>query len=173
MDVTARTAPAEPVLYRPEPVETAALATTLPYLSPVPIPGAVEAVTPNGARVWLLVSKIEPTGPAAAPAAPQSAPVPAWAKTTALLALSLSGSSVLGAYALGLFAEGLAALVASLVLLAKFAFVLALVLGLFVVVVKRRAGGGSVTAEATSTATARGLFAKATATATATAIAKK
>jgi hypothetical protein len=171
MDVTARTAPAEPVLYRSEPVETAALATTLPYLSPVPIPGAVEAVTPNGARVWLLVSRIEPTGPAAAPEAPQSAPVPAWAKTTALLALSLSGSSVLGAYALGLFAEGLAALVASLVLLAKFAFVLALVLGLVVVAAKRRAGGGSVIAEATSTATARGPFAKATATATA--IAKK
>lgn len=173
MDVTTRTAAAEPVLYRPAHVETAIPATTLPYLSPVPIPGAVEAVTPNGARVWLLVSKIEPTGPAAAPAVPQSAPVPTWAKTTALLALSLSGSSVLGAYARGLFAEGLAALVASLILLAKFAFVLALVLGLLVVVVKRRAGGGGATAEATSTATARSLlFAKATATATATAIKK-
>ncbi|MFC9016131.1 hypothetical protein [Streptomyces koyangensis] len=165
MDVTARTAPAEPVLYRPEPVETAVPATTLPYLSPVPIPGAVEALTPNGARVWLLVSKMESTGPAAAPETAPAAPVPAWAKTTALLALSLSGSSVLGAYALGLFAEGLAALVASLVLLAKFALVLAVVLGLFVVVVKRCAGGGSATATATSTA--RGLFAKATATATA------
>lgn len=165
MDVTARTAPAEPVLYRPEPVEAAVPATTLPYLSPVPIPGAVEALTPNGARVWLLVSKMESTGPAAAPETAPAAPVPAWAKTTALLALSLSGSSVLGAYALGLFAEGLAALVASLVLLAKFALVLAVVLGLFVVVVKRCAGGGSATATATSTA--RGLFAKATATATA------
>ncbi|MFD9152334.1 hypothetical protein ACFWDF_34895, partial [Streptomyces diastaticus] len=97
MDVTARTAPAEPVLYRPEPVETAVPATTLPYLSPVPIPGAVEAVTPNGARVWLLVSKMEPTGPAAAPETAPAALVPAWARTTALLALSLSGSSVLGA----------------------------------------------------------------------------
>ncbi|MCY1649229.1 hypothetical protein OVA19_00130 [Streptomyces sp. SL203] len=173
MDAKTRTAPAEPVLYHPEPVAPLVPTATLPYLSPVPVQGAVEAQTPDGHRVWLLVSRIEPTGPAASPEATVSPSVPTWAKTTALLSLSLSGSSVMGAYALGLFAEGLAELVAALVLLAKFGFVLALVLGLVVIVAKRKTAGGNVTATATSTATARGFLAKATATATATATAKK
>ncbi|MFE4496089.1 hypothetical protein ACFRKD_26910 [Streptomyces niveus] len=171
MDATTRTAPAEPVLYRPEPVAPLVPAVTLPYLSPVPVQGAVEAQTPDGHRVWLLLSRIEPTGPAA-PGAPSPPAVPTWAKTTAVLSLALSGSSVLAAYALNLFAEGLAELVAALVLLAKFAFVLVLVLGLVVIVAavtRRKTDDGSVTASATSTATARGFLAKATATATATA----
>lgn len=168
MDATTRTAPAEPVLYRPEPVAPLVPAVTLPYLSPVPVQGAVEAQTPDGHRVWLLLSRIEPTGPGA----PSPPAVPTWAKTTAVLSLALSGSSVLAAYALNLFAEGLAELVAALVLLAKFAFVLVLVLGLVVIaaaVTRRKTDDGSVTASATSTATARGFLAKATATATATA----
>lgn len=157
----------ETVLYRAEPIKAPAQPVSLPYLSTEPIPGAMEAQTREGARVWVYVSHAPAeVTPAAPPAAEAS--VPRWAKTTALLSLSLSASSVGAAYALGLFAAAVGALAAALAaafaLIAKVAFVLAVLCG--VIVLMRKTGGS---AEATATATARGPFGKATATA----IAKK
>ncbi|MFC1405751.1 MULTISPECIES: hypothetical protein [Streptacidiphilus] len=169
MFTAAANTPAEPAIYHPAPVETSA---TLPYLSPFPIPGAIEAQTPDGRRVWVYAATYG--SPAPAPSQQTAAPsaVPAWVKATALVSLSLSGSSVMVAYAISVAADALAGLAATLVMLAKVAFVLAVLLGILAAVVKRK-GGGNVTATASTTATARGPFAKATATATATAIARK
>lgn len=149
-----RTATSEATVYTPTPIPA-----TLPFLSPVPIPGAIEARTADGRPVWVY---------ATAPTLPEeTAVVPTWAKTTALLAITSSVSLVGAAYALEILAGATAALAAALLILAKTAFVLAVLVGL-IALVKPRRPGGAQTATATSTATSRGFLGKATATATAT-----
>lgn len=166
MENTAHTRAEAAVVYRPEPMQGHPLEPR-PILSPVPIPGAVEALTADGRTMWVYADLTGPAGTGSPAADPDANKVPGWAKTTALLLVSSSASLLLAAYAVKVFAEAAAALAAALVLLAKIAFVLAFLVALVAAVVKRGRGRGAQTATATATATA-GLFGRAKATATAT-----
>ncbi|MFF8369258.1 hypothetical protein ACF05W_10485 [Streptomyces lydicus] len=73
-------------------------------------PGVQEVILPNGERA--LAYSTGPTNPPptpAAPAAPTAQPIPAWAKTTALLAPTLGGGIAVAAVGLSAAAPGLVA----------------------------------------------------------------
>ncbi|MFJ5645794.1 hypothetical protein [Streptomyces sp. NPDC093223] len=138
-----------------------------------PIPGAELVILPGGEQTWAYV----PYRAAPAPAVATGQPVPAWAKTSALLIWSASGGSVLAGYGLQLAGPWLKSLA---LLLAAFSLGVTVVTWVVRGVFTRstrpgRSGGGPTRAEAHAAATATGrtlLGGKVTATSTATAIAQ-
>nr|WP_148588865.1 hypothetical protein [Streptomyces sp. WAC01526] len=73
-------------------------------------PGVQEVILPNGERALAYSTGPTNTPPApAAPAAPVAQPIPAWAKTTALLAPTVGGGIALAAVGLSAAAPGLVA----------------------------------------------------------------
>ncbi|WP_030617095.1 hypothetical protein [Streptomyces sclerotialus] len=86
---------------------TSAQELRYPPMRPAEIPPGVQAVIlPGGTRV---LGYAEPTA-SPAPAAPASQPIPAWAKTTALLAPTVGGGIALAAVGLSYAAPGLIAM---------------------------------------------------------------
>ncbi|QNS09418.1 hypothetical protein [Streptomyces xanthii] len=136
-----------------------------PVAPPAPPTVGVELVTlPGGEQRWAYVQH----GPLPVPAGPARQPVPAWAKTAALLMWSAAGSAALAGWGLSLAGPWLEALAWALVAFAAAVTVVAFVVrGLFSGL-RRRGGGGGNRAEATATATGRTVLGgKVTATATA------
>ncbi|MEV4046069.1 hypothetical protein [Streptomyces sp. NPDC049744] len=151
----------------PAPVAPYVPARPVPVEAPLP---GVELVTlPGGAQQWAYVH--HETAPVHVRGGSQ--PIPAWAKTAALLMWSAAGSAALAAYGLSLAGPWLEALAYALMAFAVAVTVVAFVVrGLFSGL-RRRGGGGSTTAEATATATGRTVLGgKVTATATAIAQSK-
>ncbi|TGN72220.1 hypothetical protein E5083_30245 [Streptomyces bauhiniae] len=135
-----------------------------PAPSPPPGAGVELVVLPGGEQRWAYVPATRP----APYGGPRSQPVPAWAKTAALLMWSAAGSAAVAGWGLSLAGPWLEALAWALVAFAVAVSVVAYVVrGLFARA--RRAGGGN-RAEATATATGRTVLGgKVTATATAVA----
>jgi hypothetical protein len=155
------------------PQETPAVvryATNPPAPAEAPIPGVELVTLPGGDQVLAYVSPRE----APAPVAATGQPIPACAKTAALLMWSASGGSVLAGYGLRLAGPWLESLALVLAAFSVSVTVVAWVVrGVFASAVRRT--GGPTTAEAHATATATGrtlLGGKVTATSTATAIAQ-
>ncbi|MDW8803663.1 hypothetical protein P1P68_02285 [Streptomyces scabiei] len=155
------------------PQETPAVvryATSPPAPAGAPIPGAELVTLPGGGQTWAYVSPRE----VPAPVAVTGQPIPAWAKSAALLMWSASGGSVLTGYGLQLAGPWLKDLALLLAAFSVSATVGAWALrGVFARAGRR--AGGPTTAEAHATATATGrtlLGGKVTATSTATAIAQ-
>ncbi|GHH26109.1 hypothetical protein [Streptomyces rubradiris] len=136
----------------------------------VPLPGAELVTLPGGQQAWAYVQPRE----VPAPAPQQRQPVPAWAKTSALLMWSASGSSVAAGYGLqlaGPWLEDLALVLAALSLGAT--AVTWVVRGLFTRTSHGAGRDTAVTAQSTATARARTVLGgTVTATSTATAIAR-
>ncbi|MEU2606843.1 hypothetical protein [Streptomyces albus] len=85
--------------------------TVRPPLAPAEIPPGVEVVTlPDGRRTLAYTQPPAPGGPAPAPAAPPSSGVPAWAKTTALLAPTVGVGIGAGGFGLSYAAPGVLAM---------------------------------------------------------------
>ncbi|MEU9699430.1 hypothetical protein [Streptomyces sp. NPDC047981] len=144
-------------MYRPAVVQQ-------PVILPGEIPPGIDWVTlPNGVRT---LAYTHPTAPP--PAVPVSQPVPAWAKTTALLAPTVGGGIAAAGIGLSYAAPGLIAMsqalwsAAALVIAAVIAVPLLLRTG-------RRAvgssgGGTRTTTHITQNITATGLFGRANGT---------
>ncbi|NWF27488.1 hypothetical protein HW130_14650 [Streptomyces sp. PKU-EA00015] len=149
--------------------ETAYEITTIP-LQPSPthgamlpheIPPGVQLVTlPGGIRT--LAYTQPPAVPAPQPI-PVAAPIPTWAKTTALLTPTIGGGVAAAGIGLSYAAPGLIAmsqaLWAAVALIAAGAIALPLLLG-----IGRRSTGRAAPARITQNITATGLFGKATGT---------
>jgi hypothetical protein len=129
-----------------------------------PVPGVELVTLPGGAQQWAYVHR--ETAPVHVRGGGQ--PIPAWAKTAALLMWSAAGSAALAGFGLSLAGPWLKALAYALMAFAVAVTVVAFVVrGLFSGL-RRRGGGGSTTTEATATATGRTVLGgKVTATATA------
>jgi hypothetical protein len=140
--------------------------TDRPVPAQGPLPGAELVTLPGGAQQWAYVHR--ETLPV--PVRVGSPPIPAWAKTAALLMWSAAGSVALAGFGLSLAGPWLEALAYALMAFAVAVTVVAYVVrGLFSRLRSPRAsGGGGATAEATATATGRTVLGgKVTATATA------
>ncbi|MFF8843798.1 hypothetical protein ACF08N_13930 [Streptomyces sp. NPDC015127] len=149
--------------------QTAYEITTLPLqetgthgeMLPHEIPPGVQIVTlPGGVRTLAY------TQPPAAPAphsVPVAAPIPTWAKTTALLTPTIGGGVAAAGIGLSYAAPGLIAmsqaLWATVALIAAGAIALPLLLG-----IGRRSAGQAAPTQITQNITATGLFGKATGT---------
>ncbi|RPK32643.1 hypothetical protein EES39_38240 [Streptomyces sp. ADI92-24] len=135
-----------------------------PVAAEMPLPGAELVTLPGGEQQWAYVRpRADPV-----PVTPARQPIPAWAKTAALLMWSASGSAALGGYGLSLAGPWLKALAYMLMAVAVAVTVVAFVVRGLSSAPRRRGGGGSTTAEATATATGRTVLGgKVTATATA------
>ncbi|MCD2466793.1 hypothetical protein MBT42_24975 [Streptomyces sp. MBT42] len=136
----------------------------LPVILPSEIPPGVDWVTlPNGVRTLAYTqSTPTPTAPAAA-----SQPIPAWAKTTALLAPTVGGGIAAAGIGLSYAAPGLIAM--SQALWSAAALVVAAVIAVPVLLRTARrttgSGGGSGSAtHITQNITATGLFGRANGT---------
>ncbi|MFF0429645.1 hypothetical protein ACFYUJ_35375 [Streptomyces sp. NPDC004520] len=141
-----------------------------PVILPAEIPPGVDWVTlPSGVRT---LAYTHPT-PAPAPAVPAGQPIPAWAKTTALLAPTVGGGIAAAGIGLSYAAPGLIAM--SHALWSAAALVVAAVIAVPVLLRTARrtvgggtgtSGGGSVrtTTHITQNITATGLFGRANGT---------
>lgn len=137
----------DPLAHRPAPTRAVML--------PAEIPPGVQLVTlPDGQRT---LAYVQPPALPAAPAPAAAQPVPAWAKTTALLAPTIGGGAVGLSYA----APGLIAV--SHVLWAGAAFIAAGVIAVPALLggVRRRMAGPT---QITQNITATGLFGRANGT---------
>ncbi|MFE5863164.1 hypothetical protein ACFQ77_21835 [Streptomyces virginiae] len=137
-----------------------------PYPAEAPLPGVELVTLPGGVQQWAYVHH----GSAPVHVQGGGQPIPAWAKTAALLMWSAAGSAALAAYGLSLAGPWLEALAYTLVAFAVAVTVVAFVVRGLASGFRRRGGGGSTTAKATATATGR-TFLGGKVTATATAIA--
>ncbi|MFE5847922.1 hypothetical protein ACFQ7N_40500 [Streptomyces niveus] len=147
----------------PPPVPYAAAPPPSPE---APLPGVELVTLPGGEQQWAYVG---PRGRLVAPG-PVPQPVPAWAKTAALLMFAASGSAVLAGFALSLAGPWLQVLAYALMAFAVAVAVVAFVVRGIATRSGRRGSGGSTTARASATATGRTVLGgKVTATATATA----
>ncbi|MGW9436792.1 hypothetical protein [Streptomyces sp. NPDC055607] len=151
------------------PASVAPYAPVRPVPAEAPLPGVELVTLPGGEQQWAYVR--HETAPV--PVRGGSQPIPAWAKTAALLMWSAAGSAALAAYGLSLAGPWLEALAYALMAFAAAVTVVAFVVrGLFPGL-RRPREGGSTTAEATATATGRTVLGgKVTATATAIAQSK-
>ena len=109
-------------------------APVMPYVSDRPMPGALRAVTGDGRVVWISAA---PT-PTPHPPVPETQPLPAWAKGTALVLVATGGSAVLGAIALSIVASAAEEITAVLSMVAKVALLLLVLLGALIVTWRRR-----------------------------------
>ncbi|GHH82831.1 MULTISPECIES: hypothetical protein [Streptomyces] len=135
--------PARPVVLRPE-----------------DIPPGVQWVTlANGLQT---LAYTEPPAPAPAAPAPAAAPIPAWAKTTALLAPTVGGGIAAAGIGLSYAAPGLIAMTHALWSAA--ALVVAAVVAVPVLIRVARGRDTAAPARITQNITATGLFGKATGT---------
>ncbi|MFD4320518.1 hypothetical protein [Streptomyces sp. NPDC058548] len=129
-----------------------------------PLPGVQLVTLPGGVQQWAYVH--HETAPV--PVRGGAQPIPAWAKTAALLMWSAAGSTALAGFGLSLAGPWLEALAYALMAFAAAVTVVAFVVRGLSSSLRRRGGGGSATAEATATATGRTVLGgKVTATATA------
>ncbi|MEU6947789.1 hypothetical protein ABZ957_21515 [Streptomyces sp. NPDC046316] len=146
----------DPIL-RPAPVQR-------PVILPAEIPPGVDWVTlPNGVRTLAY------THPSAPPpvAAPVAQPVPAWAKTTALLAPTIGGGIAAAGIGLSYAAPGLIAMSQALWSAAALVVAAVIAVPLLLRGARRAVGGGTGRAGAThitQNITATGLFGRATGT---------
>ncbi|WP_329422368.1 hypothetical protein [Streptomyces sp. NBC_01268] len=137
-----------------------------PVILPSEIPPGVDWVTlPNGMRT---LAYTHPTAPAQIPV-PAAQPIPAWAKTTALLAPTVGGGISAAGIGLSYAAPGLIAMTHALWSAA--ALVVAAVIAVPVLIRTTRravsgtgASGGGTTTHITQNITATGLFGRATGT---------
>lgn len=128
-----------------------------------PLPGVELVTLPGGVQQWAYVHQAAPVHVRGG-----AQPIPAWAKTAALLMWSAAGSAALAGYGLSLAGPWLEALAFMLVAFAAAATVVAFVVRGLASGLRRRGGGAGTTARATATATGRTVFGgKVTATATA------
>ncbi|MFJ2751920.1 hypothetical protein [Streptomyces sp. NPDC087297] len=83
-----------------------------PMMLPVELPPGVEMVTlPGGYRT---LAYTHPTPPPAPPSAPAAQPIPAWAKTTALLAPTIGAGIAAAGFGISYAAPGLIAMTEAL-----------------------------------------------------------
>ncbi|MFF9427686.1 hypothetical protein [Streptomyces sp. NPDC014746] len=136
-----------------------------PVILPAEIPPGVDWVTlPNGTRT---LAYTHPAAPAPA-AVPAAQPIPAWAKTTALLAPTVGGGIAAAGIGLSYAAPGLIAM--SHALWSAAALIVAAVIAVPVLLrTARRAatgsgGGSGTTTHITQNITATGLFGRANGT---------
>ncbi|MFH8579097.1 hypothetical protein [Streptomyces zaomyceticus] len=144
--------------YRPTAVQQ-------PVILPAEIPPGIDWVTlPNGVRTLAYTHPTQTPTPLAA----VSQPIPAWAKTTALLAPTVGGGIAAGGIGLSYAAPGLIAM--SHALWSAAALIVAAVIAVPVLLrTARRAGGGTGTRQSgtthiTQNITATGLFGRANGT---------
>ncbi|MFD3944070.1 hypothetical protein [Streptomyces sp. NPDC058579] len=130
-----------------------------PVILPAEIPPGVDWVTlPNGVRT---LAYTQPTTPP--PAVPVSQPVPAWAKTTALLAPTVGGGVAAAGIGLSYAAPGLLAM--SNALWSAAALVIAAVIAVPLLLTgSRRGTGRTESTHITQNITATGLFGRANGT---------
>ncbi|MFF4432014.1 hypothetical protein ACFYZ4_22895 [Streptomyces sp. NPDC001513] len=152
--------PHEPAIHHPEPITWYPAPTDHPA-APVPVlteQAGIRLVTlPNGTRT---LAYTHPTPIELAPAPVPAAGVPAWAKTTALLAPTLGGG--IGAAGIGISyaAPGLIAMANAL-----WALVALIAVGVALPLLARVGrGGAGATTHITQNITATGLFGRATGT---------
>lgn len=144
-----------------------------PPLTDSPPPGMTWRTAPDGTRYLDYADQPTPATPTGQPVPAVPQPIPTWAKTTALLMATASGSAAIAAWGLSTAADSLAAIAEALWALAAMAAVIAFVV-LGVVRAIKRPPAGDTTATATATATGRTLLGgRVTATATVTAKAAK
>ncbi|MFF1557706.1 hypothetical protein [Streptomyces sp. NPDC058279] len=138
-------------IYHPTPVQQ-------PVMPLAELPPGVEMVTlPNGCRT---LAYTQPTSPAPAPAAQ---PIPAWAKTTALLAPTLGGGIAAAGFGISYAAPGLIAMTDAL--WAAIALIAAGTLAPLLLRAGRGPGRGTTPVQhVTQTITASGMFGRATGT---------
>ncbi|MBW5485269.1 hypothetical protein [Streptomyces bambusae] len=150
--------PTHPPTTTPVPYEGRLLhppATTHPPILPAPLPPGVELVTlPSGARV---LAYTQPTAPAPLPAPA----VPAWAKTTALLAPTVGGGIAAAGYGITYAAPGLIALTETL-----WAAIALIATGAGAALLARRPGRRAGVTHITQHVTATGWFGRASGTIT-------
>ncbi|MFI1973710.1 hypothetical protein [Streptomyces wedmorensis] len=154
-EITPTTRYGDPV-YRPAPVQR-------PVILPAEIPPGVDWVTlPGGVRT-LAYTHPTPSAPAAVPAAQ---PIPAWAKTTALLAPTVGGGIAAAGIGLSYAAPGLIAMSHALWSAAALLVAAITAVPLLLRTARRAATGGSgggsgSTTHITQNITATGLFGRA------------
>ncbi|MFE4800109.1 hypothetical protein ACFRFL_35065 [Streptomyces sp. NPDC056708] len=132
-----------------------------PAMLPSEIPPGVQMVTlPGGVRTLAYTAQQAPPGPPV----PVAQPIPAWAKTTALLAPTVGGGVAAAGIGLSYAAPGLIAM--SQALWATVALIAAGAIGLPVLLrlARNGNGGGRSTTHITQNITASGMFGKATGT---------
>ncbi|MET3986489.1 hypothetical protein [Streptomyces sp. PvR034] len=138
----------EAILYPP--------AVPEPQFLPAAIPPGIQFVTlPDGTRT---LAYTQPTTPALAPV-PAVQPIPAWAKTTALLAPTLGGGIAAAGFGIAYAAPGLIALTDAL-----WAVVALIAAGAVLAFARPRRGRGRPATHITQHITATGLFGRATGT---------
>ncbi|MFF7779490.1 hypothetical protein ACFZCG_34335 [Streptomyces tanashiensis] len=155
-----------PTTHFGNPLDRFASAVQRPVILPTEIPPGVDWVTlPNGVRT---LAYTHPTTPAQIPVTPTQ-PIPAWAKTTALLAPTVGGGIAAAGIGLSYAAPGLIAM--SHALWSAAALVVAAVIAVPVLLrtVRRAATGtgsrsGGATTHITQNITATGLFGRANGT---------
>ncbi|MEV8589174.1 hypothetical protein AB0424_19805 [Streptomyces sp. NPDC051180] len=136
-----------------------------PVILPAEIPPGVDWVTlPNGVRT---LAYTHPTQPPAT-AAPTAEPIPAWAKTTALLAPTVGGGIAAAGIGLSYAAPGLIAMSHALWSAAALIVAAITAIPLLLRGTRRAAnggrGGGSGTTHITQNITASGMFGRANGT---------
>ncbi|MFF3317052.1 hypothetical protein ACFYV5_16275 [Streptomyces sp. NPDC003035] len=136
--------------------------TNRPVILPAEIPPGVDWVTlPNGVRTLAY------TQPAPSPPIPVTAPqpIPAWAKTTALLAPTVGGGIAAAGIGLSYAAPGLIAMSQALWSAAALLVAAVIAVPLLLRGARRAAGGGSGSStHVTQNITATGLFGRASGT---------
>ncbi|MET4648319.1 hypothetical protein ABID95_008092 [Streptomyces atratus] len=146
---------------RSDDTTTYLMETAGPVMLPSEIPPGVQMVTlPGGIRT---LAYTQPTAPAAPPV-PVSQPIPAWAKTTALLTPTIGGGIAAAGIGLSYAAPGLIAM--SQALWSAVALIAATAIGVPVLLRLGRAatGTGRGTTHITQNITASGMFGKANGT---------
>ncbi|MCX4984541.1 hypothetical protein [Streptomyces sp. NBC_00572] len=135
-----------------------------PVILPAEIPPGVDWVTlPNGVRT---LAYTQPTPTPTAPAA-ASQPIPAWAKTTALLAPTVGGGIAAAGIGLSYAAPGLIAMSHALWSAAALVVAAVIVVPVLIRTARRTTGSGggtSSTTHITQNITATGLFGRANGT---------
>ncbi|MET7791760.1 hypothetical protein ABZS93_35065 [Streptomyces sp900116325] len=152
-EITTQPRPADYPTYLPAPEG--------PVMLPSEIPPGVQMVTlPGGIRT---LAYTQPTAPAA-PLVPASQPIPAWAKTTALLTPTIGGGIAAAGIGLSYAAPGLIAM--SQALWSAVALIAAAAIGVPLLLRLGRAatGTGRSTTHITQNITASGMFGRATGT---------
>ncbi|MFF3018368.1 hypothetical protein [Streptomyces sp. NPDC057939] len=131
-----------------------------PVMLPAELPPGVEMVTLPGGYRTLAYTHPQPTAPAPAPVVQ---PVPAWAKTTALLAPTLGGGIAAAGFGISYAAPGLIAMTEAL--WAAIALIAAGTLAPLILRATRGAGRGRAPVQhVTQNITATGLFGRAVGT---------
>ncbi|MFF1899718.1 hypothetical protein [Streptomyces sp. NPDC058206] len=147
-EITTQPRPADYPAYLPVPER--------PVMLPSEIPPGVQMVTlPGGIRT---LAYTQPPAPAA-PVVPVSQPIPAWAKTTALLTPTIGGGIAAAGIGLSYAAPGLIAMSQAL-----WSAVALIAAGVIAVPILLRTARGRATTHITQNITASGMFGRANGT---------